>query len=189
MRPTAPSVPLKLKGLVHFSKAAVDLTGDEDPTDEDEDNDMGDPTRGSVSLGGVGGIICLMSLPLIISMILGYKGLRKPDVQAAYKLKTHVISANAIEQTIFKFHMLKIEKEYERSLAIRFPACSIAAGRRVTLSTTIIDVHGVGLSNLTKPVIELIRRLQQINTYYPDTLNQMFIINAASRSKMLWSVV
>ncbi|GJS36917.1 zinc knuckle CX2CX4HX4C containing protein, partial [Tanacetum coccineum] len=29
----------------------VDLTGDEDPTDEDGDNDMGDPTRGSVSLG------------------------------------------------------------------------------------------------------------------------------------------
>ncbi|GKB55783.1 hypothetical protein Tco_0911969, partial [Tanacetum coccineum] len=59
-----------------------DLTGDEDPTDEDEDNDMGDPTRGSVSLGGVGGIICLMSRPLIISMILGYKGSRKPDGRA-----------------------------------------------------------------------------------------------------------
>ncbi|GKD80689.1 hypothetical protein Tco_1347528, partial [Tanacetum coccineum] len=29
----------------------IDLTGDEDPTDEDEDNDMGDLTEGSVSLG------------------------------------------------------------------------------------------------------------------------------------------
>ncbi|GJS33775.1 hypothetical protein Tco_0532157 [Tanacetum coccineum] len=39
----------------------VYLTSDEDPTDDDGDNDMGDPTGGSVSLGGVGGIICLMS--------------------------------------------------------------------------------------------------------------------------------
>ncbi|GJU92002.1 hypothetical protein Tco_1304425 [Tanacetum coccineum] len=39
----------------------VDLTDDEDPTDEDGDNGMDDPTGGSVSLGGVGGIICSMS--------------------------------------------------------------------------------------------------------------------------------
>ncbi|GKC12863.1 hypothetical protein Tco_1009645 [Tanacetum coccineum] len=32
----------------------VDLTSDEDPTDEDGENDMGDPTEGSMSLGGVG---------------------------------------------------------------------------------------------------------------------------------------
>ncbi|GKB89544.1 hypothetical protein Tco_0961816, partial [Tanacetum coccineum] len=32
----------------------VDPTDDEDPTDEDGDNGMGDPTEGSVSLGGVG---------------------------------------------------------------------------------------------------------------------------------------
>ncbi|GJV09672.1 hypothetical protein Tco_1351213 [Tanacetum coccineum] len=32
----------------------VDLIGDGDPTDDDGDNDMGDPTGGSISLGGVG---------------------------------------------------------------------------------------------------------------------------------------
>ncbi|GKG61980.1 hypothetical protein Tco_0623697, partial [Tanacetum coccineum] len=35
-----------------------DLTGDEDPTDEDGDNEMGDPI---VSLGGPWGIICSIS--------------------------------------------------------------------------------------------------------------------------------
>ncbi|GKB14587.1 hypothetical protein Tco_0848510 [Tanacetum coccineum] len=39
----------------------VDLIGDEDPTDEDRDNGMGDPIGGSVSLGGVDGIICSIS--------------------------------------------------------------------------------------------------------------------------------
>ncbi|GJS47450.1 putative reverse transcriptase domain-containing protein [Tanacetum coccineum] len=42
-------------------KGRVDLTDDEDLTNEDEDNEMGDPTGGLVSLGGVGGIICSMS--------------------------------------------------------------------------------------------------------------------------------
>ncbi|GKE97716.1 hypothetical protein Tco_0021067, partial [Tanacetum coccineum] len=35
-----------------FSGDVVDLTGDEDPTDEDEDIGIGDPTGVSVSLGG-----------------------------------------------------------------------------------------------------------------------------------------
>ncbi|GKF64723.1 hypothetical protein Tco_0188171 [Tanacetum coccineum] len=92
MRPTSPSIPLKLKVFAivaaYASRAAarlsatsflmasyvmgggadidsgggvVDLTGDEDPTNDDGDNDMGDPIGGSVSLGGVGGIICSMS--------------------------------------------------------------------------------------------------------------------------------
>ncbi|GKC17532.1 hypothetical protein Tco_1014314, partial [Tanacetum coccineum] len=47
--------------LVVVVGGVVDLTGDEDPTDEDGDNGMGDLTGGSVSLGGVGGIICSMS--------------------------------------------------------------------------------------------------------------------------------
>ncbi|XP_076887595.1 phosphatidylinositol/phosphatidylcholine transfer protein SFH5-like [Bidens hawaiensis] len=58
-------------------------------------------------------------------------------------------------------------QEYERTLSIRFPACSIATGRNVDSNITIIDVQGMGIWNLTKPVIELVRRLQQINNY-PD---------------------
>ncbi|GJY15722.1 hypothetical protein Tco_0386144 [Tanacetum coccineum] len=50
-----------LSGTGSLFSGRVDLTGDEDPTDEDGDNEMGDPTGGSVSLGGVGGIACPMS--------------------------------------------------------------------------------------------------------------------------------
>ncbi|GKE43470.1 hypothetical protein Tco_1470754, partial [Tanacetum coccineum] len=38
-------------GLV--SSGRVDLTDDKDPTNEDEDNEIGDPKGGSMSLGGV----------------------------------------------------------------------------------------------------------------------------------------
>ncbi|GJU91292.1 hypothetical protein Tco_1303715 [Tanacetum coccineum] len=63
MRPTTPFIPLKLKvsnsAKIDSSKGysgggVVDLTGDEDPTDEDGDDGMGDPIGGYVSLDGVG---------------------------------------------------------------------------------------------------------------------------------------
>nr|GEU60709.1 reverse transcriptase domain-containing protein [Tanacetum cinerariifolium] len=52
---------LSCLGTGSLPSGHVDLTGDEDRTDEDRDNDRGDLIGGSVSLGGVGGIICSMS--------------------------------------------------------------------------------------------------------------------------------
>ncbi|GKA04968.1 hypothetical protein Tco_0684088 [Tanacetum coccineum] len=55
MRLITPSVPLKLKGFSRtgsLPSGCVDLTGDEDPTDEDGDIGMGDSTGVLVSLGG-----------------------------------------------------------------------------------------------------------------------------------------
>ncbi|XP_057794039.1 phosphatidylinositol/phosphatidylcholine transfer protein SFH6-like isoform X3 [Salvia miltiorrhiza] len=81
-------------------------------------------------------------------------------------------------------------QEFEKSLAIRFPACSVAANKHIDTSTTILDVQGLNLMSLTGPVVEFIKVVQKVdNDNYPETLSRMFIINAGPGFRMIWNVV
>ncbi|CAI9095822.1 OLC1v1031845C2 [Oldenlandia corymbosa var. corymbosa] len=85
-----------------------------------------------------------------------------------------------------KYHVC----EQEKTLNWRYPACSLAAKKHIASTTSILDVKNVGTSNFSKPARYLFLEIQKIDSnYYPETLNRLFIINAGSGFKVLWTAI
>ncbi|XP_039027959.1 phosphatidylinositol/phosphatidylcholine transfer protein SFH13-like [Hibiscus syriacus] len=83
-----------------------------------------------------------------------------------------------------KYHV----QEFERALLEKFPACSIAAKRQICSTTTILDVQGLSMKNFSRTAANLLAAMSKIdNSYYPETLHRMYVVNAGPGfKKMLW---
>lgn len=80
-------------------------------------------------------------------------------------------------------------KSYELLINRIFPACSKAAGKRISKTVTILDLKDVSLSMVSKQVynfIQIASKLGQDN--YPEILGVMFIINAPFLFSGIWAV-
>ncbi|RZC10098.1 Phosphatidylinositol/phosphatidylcholine transfer protein SFH13 [Glycine soja] len=96
---------------------------------------------------------------------------------------SRLMHATTIDRYL-KYHV----QEFERTLQEKFPACSIAAKRRISSTTTILDVQGLGMKNFSRTAANLLSAVTKIDSsYYPETLHHMYVVNAGSGfKKMLW---
>ncbi|GAX82292.1 hypothetical protein CEUSTIGMA_g9721.t1 [Chlamydomonas eustigma] len=78
---------------------------------------------------------------------------------------------------------------YEHIMRVVLPACSAIAGRLIDQVTTVVDLEGMGLWDISKVKELLLPTMSMNGDNYPETLAQMIVINAPSMFDSAFNVI
>mmetsp|Transcript_34179 Transcript_34179/g.61636 ORF Transcript_34179/g.61636 Transcript_34179/m.61636 type:complete len:272 (-) Transcript_34179:466-1281(-) len=96
-----------------------------------------------------------------------------------------ILSIISLER-LMDYHIYEWEK-LEREILVE---CSKDAGKPILTKTVIIDMKGISMKNFGSAARKILRSVAAIDQdYYPEHLGQMFIVNAPTIFRAIWSVV
>jgi len=84
------------------------------------------------------------------------------------------------------YHIL----HHEYLQRVLLPKASEAAGHPVKQFVTICDLDGIGLSQLSKAVLDLLGKIAEIDqNYYPASGHRLFLVNVPWLFKAIWGMI
>ena len=105
--------------------------------------------------------------------------------QLLNKLNVKKIFEIASQEKLIKYFI----REYELAIRYKFPACSKVSGKLIDGSFTILNMEGVGITDLLGDTKKfLVSALKIGQDYYPENLAKMFIINANRFFGLLYAI-